>query len=87
MTDEDARIEASQARIELDLTEKAFATMRESAVKRWAATKDHETQLREGLYRSVQVIDAVQRHLLNVLNSAEVADFAEAVREQLAPGA
>jgi hypothetical protein len=70
---------AARARVELDLTQAAFAAMRANAIEAWLATPDHDTTFREALYRSVKVIDTVREHLLAALQDGEVAAFAEEV--------
>lgn len=69
---------ASRAGIELKETEAAFDGMRAAAIRRWSETKDGQTELREGLYRTVQVIDAVRAHLRRLVDDGQVADAEEA---------
>jgi hypothetical protein len=83
MSDDEIRARAAQARSELNLTESAFERMRAEAVARLFASKEAETALREQLYRAVQTIDTVRNHLAALVQDAEVADFAEAIRAEL----
>lgn len=85
MSDEDTLIRAHKAQAELSETSAAFETMRATAIAAWMASKDHETAFREGLYRAVNVIDAVHNHLLGLVQSAEMADFAETIRAATEP--
>lgn len=85
MSDNDGdrrRAKASKARIELNLTEAAFAAMRVNAIEAWLATPDHDTQFREALYRSVKVIDTVREHLLAIVQDGDVANYADNIRAE-----
>ena len=71
---------AGRAAAELEQTGEAFAAMRANAVETLLASKDAERELREALYRAVQVIDAVQAHLRQVVDGGRVAELAEEMR-------
>lgn len=74
---------ASRARIELDVTSEAFARMRQSAMDALFSSPASASDYREALYRSVQTIDAVEKHLRAVIDDGLLEEFAETVREQM----
>ena len=78
---------ANKATRELEIVSEAFATMREQATLALFASPAGQADLREALYRSVQTIDAVERHLRSVIDDGLVEDFAEQMRSDLAPRA
>lgn len=73
---------AGRARAEMALTEKAFATMRENALEDIAQSKASECELRENLYRTIQVIDTIKKHLRSIIEDGQVEKFADAIRKQ-----
>lgn len=79
---DDARRRATRAQRELDETNGAFNMMRESAVKAWLSSKSNEAEHREELYRAVQTIDAVRSYLMQIVDGAKVADFADTLRKE-----
>jgi hypothetical protein len=78
----DARNRAAQAESELRITGEAIDLMRSNALETIAASKSGETALRENLYRTVQVLDTIKKHLQSVVDAGTVEQFADAIREQ-----
>jgi hypothetical protein len=74
---------AQRASAELVIVSDAFARMRLNATEALFASKAGEDDLREALYRSVQTIDAVERHLKDAIDTGAIEDFAEQVRSDL----
>lgn len=79
---DDLRRRAIKAQRELEETNTAFETMRESAVKALLTSKPSEAEFREELYRTVQTIDTVRDYLMRIVDGAKVADYADTLRKE-----
>lgn len=78
---------ASKASAELEIVGEAFERLRQNATEALFASPAGHADYREALYRSVQTVNAVEKHLRAVIDDGAVEDFAESIREQLAPRA
>lgn len=65
---------AARARAELRETEAAFEKIRASAIERLFASKAGDTELRETLYQTVNVIDAVRKELRMVVDNGLIEE-------------
>lgn len=83
MTDDEIRQLAGQARIELDLTERAFDQMRGDALNALLSSAESDRDEREDLYRRIKAIDYVRAALRRAVQAGELADHAETIRAQL----
>lgn len=84
---DDPRARAQRASSELEIVSEAFERLRQSATDALFASTAGQADYREALYRSVQTIAAVERYLKDVIDTGEMEDFAERLREELAPRA
>lgn len=78
------RSRAAKAQSELSITREVLNTLRASAFEKIAASSSNETLFRENLYRTVQVVDALTKHLQGIVDAGKVEEFADAIREQSA---
>ena len=78
---------ASKASAELEIVAEAFDRLRQNAIEALFASPAGQAEHREALYRSVQTVNAVEQYLRAVIDDGAVEDFAETIREQLAPRA
>ena len=78
---DDAKPRATRAASELRETDGAFDKMRATALEAFFASKASDVALREEIYRSVQTIDAVQKHLKMLVASGEIEAFADTLRK------
>ena len=76
---------AQRASSELEIVSEAFAKLRQSATQALFSSQASQTEFREGLYRTVQTIDAVESHLKAVIAGGQIEDYVEKLREQTAP--
>lgn len=82
MNDAEAARRGARAKSELSETNAAFDTLRASALERIVASKAGEQALREHLYRTVQVIDTVRKHLTDLVQGGELAVVMEELTQQ-----
>lgn len=82
MTDQEAAGRAARARIELELTEAAFAGLRVAALNELVATTPSQSDKREKLYLTCSILDAVRKALLDAVAAGEVANYATQLAEQ-----
>jgi hypothetical protein len=75
---------AIQARGEWARLEGAFARTRDAIVTRLLASPLPDSDLRERLYLSVQVLDAVKTALLDDIASGEIEDLAARIADAAA---
>lgn len=85
MTDDETIALGNQAARELSLTEKAFEGLREKLVEKWIATPLEAVDTREKYHQAVQTIGAVQRALMEVVGSGQIAVHARDTAALLAP--
>jgi hypothetical protein len=78
---------ASKASAELELVGEAFERLRQNATDALFSSPAGNADYREALYRSVQTVNAVEKYLRAVIDDGAIEDFAESIREQLAPRA
>lgn len=78
---------AAKASAELEIVGEAFARLRQNATDALFTSPAGHTDYREALYRSVQTVNAVEKYLRAVIDDGTLEDFAESIREQLAPRA
>jgi len=82
MNDAEAVRRGSRAKSELAETEAAFDAMRAAALEYIVASKAGEQALREHLYRTVQVIDTVRKHLSDLVQGGELAAVMDELTQQ-----
>lgn len=68
---------AGQAKVELDLTERAFDAMRQEALDNLLKSAPGDADLREEAYRRIKTIDSVRAALQQALTSAYLQTEAE----------
>lgn len=78
---------AAKASAELEIVGEAFERLRQNATEALFTSPAGHADLREALYRSVQTVNAVEKYLRAVIDDGTLEDFAESIREQLAPRA
>lgn len=78
----DAVRRASLARQELTQTQAAFDAMRAAAFEQIATSKPAEADFRERLYLTVQVIDALRKHLHDLVSNETIEEYVAELREQ-----
>lgn len=77
----DRRGRAAKAKVELSETEAAFAMMRAKSFELIAASKPNEADFRERLYVTVQVIDALRKHLSEIVDDGRIEEYEQTLRE------
>lgn len=85
MDDEQIIRKAARAGIEYAETAEAFAGIRAEMVARWATSTLGEAVLRERLFLSVQIVDAVQKALLSTIDNGKVAKHSAEMTALLNP--
>jgi len=77
MTPDHVRQIAGQAKVELDLTERAFEAMRLEALNNLLNSAPGDADIREEAYRRIKAIDYVRQALQQALTSAWLENEAE----------
>lgn len=81
MDDDHVRRVAHKARIELDLTEKAFAGLEAELMAEMFRTSAEQSVKRERLFFAVRALRMAQKALLNAAQADQVANYAQAIAE------
>ena len=77
MTPDHVRQIAGQAKVELDLTQRAFEAMRQEALANLLNSTPGDADIREEAYRRIKTIDHVRQALQQALTSAWLENEAE----------
>jgi len=56
-----------------ELLTEAFKTLEADYIKAWSGTDPAQSEARENLWRAVQILGDVRRHLLKVANNGKIA--------------
>lgn len=57
------------------LFQEAFTTLRDSLLREWESTGQHDIDKRESLYTSVKLIDRLWSHIETILDTGKVLEF------------
>lgn len=82
MEDHEVRARGAKARQELELTDQAFAGLRQAALEEIVATSPDQVAKRERLVICAQLIDAVRKALQASIDAGEVANYRLMLAEQ-----
>ena len=79
----------AEALLRNELLTEAFKALEADYIKAWSGTDPAQSEARENLWRAVQILGDVRRHLLKVANNGKIArreltDLAEKFRPRAA---
>jgi hypothetical protein len=67
------RAAQAESLLRRDILQAAFRTLEADYIKAWAATEPAETAARENLWRAVQILGDVRRHLASAVTDGKIA--------------